>query len=236
MPLSAVQVSPETRPLKKRYVTVVPSLFSVVSWGCAGTAWLARALNSHPDVFCVQSANHYLQSMRGVAPMDGLEYLHLIAAIATGHQAVGDVHGISRHLIPELWHLYNGRKQPGEHFRVFPLSNWTELDVWAYIAREQLPLPSLYFAHDRDVFLRQGTLLATSPYLPLQAGEKLQRERVRFRTVGDMTCTGAIRSNAASLAEIIAEVAASRQTERGTRYDDRRSDTAMEDRKLQGYF
>ena len=141
-----------------------------------------------------------------------------------------------RHQRPELWHLYNGRKQAGEHFRVFPLSNWTELDVWAYIAREQLPLPSLYFAHDRDVFLRQGTLLATSPYLSLLAGEKLQRERVRFRTVGDMTCTGAIRSNAASLAEIIAEVAASRQTERGTRYDDRRSDTAMEDRKLQGYF
>ena len=141
-----------------------------------------------------------------------------------------------RHQRPELWHLYNGRKQAGEHFRVFPLSNWTELDVWAYIAREQLPLPSLYFAHDRDVFLRQGTLLATSPYLSLLAGEKLQRERVRFRTVGDMTCTGAIRSNAASLAEIIAEVAASRQTERGTRYDDRRSETAMEDRKQAGYF
>ena len=141
-----------------------------------------------------------------------------------------------RHQRPELWHLYNGRKQAGEHFRVFPLSNWTELDVWAYIAREQLPLPSLYFAHDRDVFLRQGTLLATSPYLSLLAGEKLQRERVRFRTVGDLPCTGAIRSNAASLAEIIAEVAASRQTERGTRYDDRRSETAMEDRKQAGYF
>ena len=137
---------------------------------------------------------------------------------------------------PELWHLYNGRKQPGEHFRVFPLSNWTELDVWAYIERENLPLPSLYFAHDREVFLRQGTLLAASPHLPLQPGEKPARERVRFRTVGDMTCTGAVRSDAATLAAIIAEVAAARQTERGTRYDDRRSETAMEDRKLTGYF
>ena len=91
---------------KKRYLTVVPSLFSVVSWGCAGTAWLARALNSHPDVFCVQGANHYLQSMRGIAPMDGLEYMHVLAAIATGHSAVGDVHGISRHLIPELRENY----------------------------------------------------------------------------------------------------------------------------------
>lgn len=141
-----------------------------------------------------------------------------------------------KHQRPELWNLYNGRKQSGEHFRVFPLSNWTELDIWAYIDREKLPLPSLYFAHDREVFLRQGTLLAASPYLPLQPGEKSSRERVRFRTVGDMTCTGAVRSNAATLQTIIAEVAAARQTERGTRYDDRRSDTAMEDRKRAGYF
>lgn len=137
---------------------------------------------------------------------------------------------------PELWNLYNGRKLPGEHFRVFPLSNWTELDIWAYIQRERLPLPSLYFAHEREVFLRHGTLLATSPHLPLQKGEISRRERVRFRTVGDMTCTGAVRSAAASLDAIVAEVAAARQTERGTRYDDRRSDTAMEDRKRQGYF
>ena len=137
---------------------------------------------------------------------------------------------------PELWNLYNGRKKPGEHFRVFPLSNWTELDVWAYIERENLPLPSLYFAHERDVFLRNGTLLAVSPCLPQQPGETSRREQVRFRTVGDMTCTGAIRSSASTLPEIIAEVAAARQTERGTRYDDRRSETAMEDRKRQGYF
>ncbi|MBX3750707.1 MAG: sulfate adenylyltransferase subunit CysD [Opitutaceae bacterium] len=137
---------------------------------------------------------------------------------------------------PELWRLYNGRKQPDEHFRVFPLSNWTELDVWSYIQREKLPLPSLYFAHEREVFLRHGTLLAVSPHLPLQAQESSRREVVRFRTVGDMTCTGAIRSAARDLDTIIAEVAAARQTERGTRYDDRRSDTAMEDRKRQGYF
>ena len=137
---------------------------------------------------------------------------------------------------PELWNLYNGRKKAGEHFRVFPLSNWTEHDIWAYIVREQLPLPSLYFAHEREVFLRQGTLLAVSACLKLQPGESARRERVRFRTVGDMTCTGAVRSEAATLAEIVAEVAAARQTERGTRYDDRRSETAMEDRKRQGYF
>ncbi len=141
-----------------------------------------------------------------------------------------------RHQRPELWHLFNGRKQNGEHFRVFPLSNWTELDVWAYIARENLPLPSLYFVHQREVFLRNGTLLAASPYLHLQPGETARRESVRFRTVGDMTCTGAVRSAASTLDEIIAEVAAARQTERGTRYDDRRSETAMEDRKRQGYF
>lgn len=141
-----------------------------------------------------------------------------------------------KHQRPELWDLYNGRKQAGEHFRVFPLSNWTELDVWAYIERENLPLPSLYFSHQREVFLRHGTLLAASPVLPLQPGETVRREQVRFRTVGDMTCTGAVRSQAGTLAQIIAEVAAARQTERGTRYDDRRSETAMEDRKRSGYF
>lgn len=141
-----------------------------------------------------------------------------------------------KHQRPELWNLYNGRKKNGENFRVFPLSNWTELDVWAYIAREKLPLPSLYFAHERGVFLRHGTLLAASVVLPLQPGEIVRREQVRFRTVGDMTCTGAVRSSASTLDDIIAEVAAARQTERGTRYDDRRSETAMEDRKRQGYF
>ncbi|MBI3885492.1 MAG: sulfate adenylyltransferase subunit 2 [Opitutae bacterium] len=137
---------------------------------------------------------------------------------------------------PELWNLFNGRKRPGEHFRVFPLSNWTELDIWAYLAREQLPLPTLYFSHEREIIARDGTWFAASPRLPLRPGESSRRERVRFRTVGDMTCTGAIRSDAATLPAIIAEVAAARQTERGTRADDRRSETAMEDRKREGYF
>jgi sulfate adenylyltransferase subunit 2 len=141
-----------------------------------------------------------------------------------------------KHQRPELWDLYNGRKHAGEHFRVFPLSNWTELDVWSYIERENLPLPSLYFAHERDVFLRQGMLLAASPLLPRLPGEIVRREQVRFRTVGDLTCTGAVPSTATTLPAIIAEVAAARQTERGTRQDDRRSETAMEDRKRQGYF
>ncbi len=137
---------------------------------------------------------------------------------------------------PELWNLYNGRKSPGQHFRVFPLSNWTEMDVWQYIRKENLPMPSLYFAHQREVFLRQGTYLAVTPYVTILPGEVVESRRVRFRTVGDATCTGAILSEASTIDEIIAEVAAARQTERGTRADDRRSDTAMEDRKRQGYF
>ncbi|MCU1381886.1 MAG: sulfate adenylyltransferase [Acidobacteria bacterium] len=137
---------------------------------------------------------------------------------------------------PELWNLYNGRKRPGEHFRVFPLSNWTELDVWQYIAHEQIPVPDLYFAHDRAVVERAGVLLAVTPYLQLQPGETASTRTVRFRTVGDATCTGAVESRARSVADIVVETAASRLTERGGRADDRRSETAMEDRKRQGYF
>jgi sulfate adenylyltransferase subunit 2 len=137
---------------------------------------------------------------------------------------------------PELWNLFNGRKAQGEHFRVFPLSNWTEMDVWQYIKREQLDIPNIYFAHERKVFERNGSLLASCPYIPLLPGEKVEKRRVRFRTVGDMTCTGAVESPAATLDEIILEVAAARKTERGTRADDRRSETAMEDRKKAGYF
>jgi len=137
---------------------------------------------------------------------------------------------------PELWNLFNGRKAAGEHFRVFPLSNWTELDVWHYIARERLALPSLYFSHERDVVERNGILLACSAWLPPRPGETAARRRVRFRTVGDMTCTGALESAAGTLAEVIAEVAASRHGERGARADDLRSDNALEDRKVAGYF
>jgi len=138
---------------------------------------------------------------------------------------------------PELWNLFNGRKNPGEHFRVFPLSNWTEMDVWQYIAEEQIPLPSLYFAHRRRVVNRGGVLYAESPWVPLLPGERYEEWTVRFRTVGDATCTGAVLSEAATLEEIIQEIATTRLTERGqTRADDQRSEAAMEDRKKQGYF
>jgi sulfate adenylyltransferase subunit 2 len=137
---------------------------------------------------------------------------------------------------PELWNLFNGHKRQGEHFRVFPISNWTELDVWEYLAAENVPLPSLYFAHERAVFERDGMLLADCEYIPRRAHEIPVTETVRFRTIGDMTCTGAVRSHASSASEIVRETAALRVTERGTRSDDKRSETAMEDRKKQGYF
>jgi sulfate adenylyltransferase subunit 2 len=137
---------------------------------------------------------------------------------------------------PELWDLYNGRVRPGEHVRVFPLSNWTELDVWEYIRAEQLEIPSIYFAHEREVFERDGMVYAVSPFVALN-GDTPFTASVRYRTVGDMTCTGAVRSSAAGLDEVIAEIAATRITERGeTRADDRVSEAAMEDRKRVGYF
>ncbi|NJC26186.1 sulfate adenylyltransferase subunit CysD [Neolewinella antarctica] len=137
---------------------------------------------------------------------------------------------------PELWNLFNGRKQYGEHFRVFPISNWTELDVWQYLAVEKVELPNLYFAHERNVFRRDGMLLADSPVLPRRPEEKLEKMMVRCRTIGDITTTGVWESTASTLEEIIAEVSVARQTERGGRADDKRSETAMEDRKKQGYF
>lgn len=137
---------------------------------------------------------------------------------------------------PELWQLFNGKKQIGEHFRVFPISNWTELDVWQYLAQEEIPLPSLYFAHERMVINREGTLLADCEYIAKKPGEVPFKERVRCRTIGDMTCTGVWKSNASSVNEIIQEIATTRITERGGRTDDKRSETAMEDRKKQGYF
>ena len=137
---------------------------------------------------------------------------------------------------PELWNLFNGRKQFGEHFRVFPLSNWTELDIWQYVALEELDLPSIYFTHDREVVSRDGVLLARSEFLQLLPGEDWETKRVRFRTVGDMTCTGAVESPAESVADIVQEVAEARVSERGGRADDKRSETAMEDRKIDGYF
>ena len=137
---------------------------------------------------------------------------------------------------PELWNLYNGHKNVGEHFRVFPLSNWTEMDVWQYIALEDIAIPNLYFAHEREVFERRGTILAKTDFMDLLPGEELRTQTVRFRTIGDATCTGAVSSTASTLPEIIQEVAAARETERGGRHDDKRSEAAMEDRKKQGYF
>jgi sulfate adenylyltransferase subunit 2 len=144
---------------------------------------------------------------------------------------------------PELWDLYNARvRKPGpsgdggEHIRVFPLSNWTELDVWEYIRAEGIPIPSIYLAHERDVVMRQGRPCPVSDFFPARAGETIERRTVRFRTVGDMTCTAATESRAASVGEVIAETRASRQSERGSRMDDTVSDAAMEDRKREGYF
>jgi sulfate adenylyltransferase subunit 2 len=138
---------------------------------------------------------------------------------------------------PELWNLYNARIRKGEHIRVFPISNWTELDVWQYVARENLELPSIYFAHERDVFRRDGMLYAASGFVERYADEELFSARVRFRTVGDMTCTGGVVSDAATIDAVVGEIAATRVTERGeTRADDRVSEAAMEDRKRVGYF
>ncbi len=138
---------------------------------------------------------------------------------------------------PELWSIYNTRIRMGEHIRVFPLSNWTELDVWQYIASENLEIPSIYLAHPRDVFERDGMLLADNPYIPRGDDEPVFEATVRYRTVGDMSCTGAVESAAATIEEVITEIAATRITERGqTRADDRTSEAAMEDRKKEGYF
>ncbi len=137
---------------------------------------------------------------------------------------------------PELWSLYNGLLRPGEHMRAFPISNWTELDVWQYIQREQIPLPSLYFTHQRDVVRRGTVILATGPYNQALPEEAVECIGVRFRTIGDMTCTGATESTAHTLDDIVNEVAATRVTERGGRADDQRSEAAMEDRKKKGYF
>ena len=138
---------------------------------------------------------------------------------------------------PELWNLFNGRKHIGEHFRVFPISNWTEMDVWQYIYQENIPLPKLYFAHDREVIERDGTFISTHPeWVKLRPNEKVVTKHIRFRTCGDLPITGAIESDADTVEKIIYEVATTRVTERGNRADDKRSETSMEDRKKQGYF
>ena len=137
---------------------------------------------------------------------------------------------------PEVWNLYNTHHKRGEHMRVFPLSNWTELDIWKYIQLENIPVPSIYFAHKRKVFYRDGNRYALSSYMQVEADENVTEEMVRFRTVGDMTCTGAVLSDAQTVQEVIDEISVANSTERGTRLDDQRSDSAMEDRKRKGYF
>jgi sulfate adenylyltransferase subunit 2 len=137
---------------------------------------------------------------------------------------------------PELWNLFNGRKNYGEHFRVFPISNWTEMDVWEYIRMEKIPLPSLYFSHKRKCVVRDGVILANSEFIEIKDDEQIVELNVRFRTCGDIPITGAVESNAQTLEEVINEIATTRTTERGSRADDKRAETAMEDRKKQGYF
>ncbi|MDA0194373.1 MAG: sulfate adenylyltransferase subunit CysD [Bacteroidetes bacterium] len=137
---------------------------------------------------------------------------------------------------PELWNIFNGKHHRGEHFRVFPISNWTEMDIWQYILDERIQIPSLYSAHEREVVERNGTFIPKSEFIKLRDGEKFVKKMLRFRTLGDITITGGIESEADTLEKVIAEVAAARQTERGNREDDKRSDTAMEDRKKEGYF
>lgn len=137
---------------------------------------------------------------------------------------------------PELWNLFNGKYNTGEHFRVFPISNWTEMDVWQYILMENIDIPSLYIAHEREVIWRNNTWLPNSDYIQLRPGEAVEKKQIRFRTLGDITITGGVLSEADTLEKIVQEVSAARQTERGNRADDKRSDTAMEDRKKEGYF
>ncbi len=137
---------------------------------------------------------------------------------------------------PELWNLLNGKHFEGEHFRAFPISNWTEMDVWNYIKRENISIPSLYFAHEREVVFRNNSWIPVSEFLNLEEGEKIEKKKIRFRTLGDITITGGIESDADTLEKIVEEVSAMRKTERGDRSDDKRSETAMEDRKKQGYF
>ena len=197
-----------------------------------------------------KGVNPSRNGLQTVTLLDALEELRIDAALGGGRRDEEKARAKERFFShrdefgqwdpknqrPELWNLFNGRIHPGEHFRVFPLSNWTEMDIWQYIAAEKIEIPSLYFSHKRQIVNRKGILLADSAYNTLLPGEAYEERTVRFRTVGDASCTGAVESPAATLEEIIAEVAAARQTERGTRADDKRSETAMEDRKKAGYF
>ena len=189
-------------------------------------------------------------SLQTVALLDGLEEGQYDAALGGGRRDEEKARAKERFFShrdafgqwdpknqrPELWNVFNGKKHHGEHFRVFPLSNWTEMDIWQYIKLENIALPELYFSHERECFVRNGVIMAVTEYTQPQPEETVEKMQVRFRTIGDTTCTGANISSASDLDAIIDEVAAARNTERGTRADDKRSETAMEDRKKQGYF
>ena len=189
-------------------------------------------------------------SLQTVALLDGLEAGQYDAALGGGRRDEEKARAKERFFShrdafgqwdpknqrPELWNVFNGKKHHGEHFRVFPLSNWTEMDIWQYIKLENIALPELYFSHERECFIRNGVIMAVTEYTQPQPEETVEKMQVRFRTIGDTTCTGANISTASDLDAIIDEVAAARNTERGTRADDKRSETAMEDRKKQGYF
>ena len=189
-------------------------------------------------------------SLQTVALLDGLEEGQYDAALGGGRRDEEKARAKERFFShrdafgqwdpknqrPELWNVFNGKKHHGEHFRVFPLSNWTEMDIWQYIKLENIALPELYFSHERECFVRNGVIMAVTEFTQPQPEETVEKMQVRFRTIGDTTCTGANVSSASDLDAIIDEVAAARNTERGTRADDKRSETAMEDRKKQGYF
>ena len=195
----------------------------------------------------INSSRNKAQS---VTLLDGIEELNIDVAVGGGRRDEEKARAKERFFShrnefgqwdpknqrPELWNIFNGRKNTGEHFRVFPISNWTELDVWQYILSEKIPLPELYYTHRRKIFLRNGTYLAWAPFMQLKPTEEVFETDVRCRTIGDITCTGVTLSKANTLEEIITEIAATRVTERGGRYDDKRSEAAMEDRKKEGYF
>ncbi len=189
-------------------------------------------------------------SIQTITLLDGLEELKVDCAMGGGRRDEEKARAKERFFShrdefgqwdpknqrPELWNLFNGKKKPGEHFRVFPISNWTEMDVWQYILMENIDIPSLYFTHKRKVFKRDGSWLAHAPYMQLKDSEELVEMDVRCRTIGDITCTGVTLSKADKLEDIVEEIATTRVTERGGRADDKRSEAAMEDRKKEGYF
>ena len=197
-----------------------------------------------------KGVNASRNGLQTVALLDGIEEYQFDAALGGGRRDEEKARakerffshrddfgqGDPKNQRPELWNIFNGRKHHGEHFRVFPLSNWTEMDIWQYIKKENIDLPNLYFSHEREVFERNGSLLAVTDFVTVQESETVEKKVVRFRTIGDATCTGAVESPAADIDAVIQEVASARQTERGTRSDDKRSETAMEDRKKEGYF